>query len=138
LRHRRSLSQSLSGQYLFGPNSYLSLDVRHSWNRIQNEQIFHLEQDGKLSLSSAYTDPDLRINFLNIDLKYVLWFAPGRELNLLYRASLANSDNQADLQYWRNLQSVGALPSDHLLSLRVVYFLDYAEIVNELPNLQLL
>ena len=138
LRHRRSLSQSLSGQYLFGPNSYLSLDVRHSWNRIQNEQIFHLDQDGKLSLSSAYTDPDLRINFLNIDLKYVLWFAPGRELNLLYRASLANSDNQADLQYWRNLQSVGALPSDHLLSLRVVYFLDYAEIVNELPNLQLL
>lgn len=130
LRHRRSLSQSLSGQYLFGPNSYVSLNVRHSWNRIENEQIFHLEQDGLLSVSTDYSDPDLRINFLNIDLKYVLWFAPGRELNLLYRASLANSDNQADLTYWRNLQSVGALPSDHLLSLRVVYFLDYAEIVN--------
>jgi len=130
LRHRRSLSQSLSGQYLFGPNSYVSLNVRHSWNRIDNEQVFHLEQNGLLTPSLAYEDPDLRINFLNVDLKYVLWFAPGRELNLLYRASLANSDNLSDLKYWQNLQSVGALPSDHLLSLRIVYFLDYAEIVN--------
>ena len=128
LRHRRSFEQSLQGQYLFGPNSYLTLDVRHSWNRIENENIFHLNQDGSLSPSAAYQDPDLRINFFNIDLKYVLWFAPGRELNILYRASLANSDNASTLNYIQNIQNLYEVPTDNMFSLRLVYFLDYAQI----------
>jgi hypothetical protein len=104
------------------------LDVRHSWNRIENENIFHLNQDGSLSPSAAYQDPDLRINFFNIDLKYVLWFAPGRELNILYRASLANSDNASTLNYIQNIQNLYEVPTDNMFSLRLVYFLDYAQI----------
>jgi hypothetical protein len=128
LRHRRNFEQTLRGQYLFGPNSYLTLDLRHSWNRIDNENTFHLEQDGSLITSDAYSDPTLRINFFNVDLKYVLWFAPGRELNLLYRASLANSDDAIDLGYLQNIQSLSNLPADNFFSLRLVYFLDYAQI----------
>lgn len=128
LRHRRNFEQTLRGQYLFGPNSYLTLDLRHSWNRIDNENIFHLNEDGSLKPSDAYSDPTLRINFFNVDLKYVLWFAPGRELNLLYRVSLANSDDAVDLGYLQNIQSLSGLPADNFFSLRLVYFLDYAQI----------
>lgn len=128
LRHRRNFEQTLRGQYLFGPNSYVTLDLRHSWNRIDNENIFHLNEDGSLKPSDAYSDPTLRINFFNVDLKYVLWFAPGRELNLLYRASLANSDDAVDLGYLQNIQSLSGLPADNFFSLRLVYFLDYAQI----------
>ena len=128
LRHRRNFEQTLRGQYLFGPNSYLTLDLRHSWNRIENEAMYHLNTDGSLAPSNAYVDPTLRINFFNIDLKYVLWFAPGRELNLLYRASLANSDDAANLGYIQNIQSLSGLPADNIFSLRLVYFLDYAQI----------
>jgi hypothetical protein len=128
LRHRRNFEQTLRGQYLFGPNSYLTLDLRHSWNRIENEAMYHLNTDGSLAPSDAYVDPTLRINFFNIDLKYVLWFAPGRELNLLYRASLANSDDAANLGYIQNIQSLSGLPADNIFSLRLVYFLDYAQI----------
>ena len=126
-RHRRNVEQTLMGQYLFGPNSYMSLDLRHSWNRIDNEATFHLNEDGSLTPSSSYTDPNLRINFFNIDLKYVLWFAPGREMNLLYRTSIANSDDATALGYIQNMQSLTDLPADQLLSLRIVYFLDYAQ-----------
>ena len=128
LRHRRNFEQTLRGQYLFGPNSYLTLDLRHSWNRIDNENIFHLNRDGSMKPSDAYSDPTLRINFFNVDLKYVLWFAPGRELNLLYRASLANSDDATNLGYLQNIQSLSSLPADNFFSLRLVYFLDYAQI----------
>jgi hypothetical protein len=78
--------------------------------------------------SSSYTDRQLRINIYNLDFKYVLWFAPGRELNLLYRSSLAYADDQSDLNYWRNIVALRGNAMDHVLSLRVVYFLDYAEI----------
>lgn len=129
LRDRKELAQSLSGQYLFGPNSYLSLNVRHTWNRIENENIFHLTQQGRLVETDAYIDPNLNINIFNLDLKYVLWFAPGRELNLLYRASLAQADDQTQLNYFNNIHSLTGQAADQVFSVRLVYFLDYAEIV---------
>ena len=128
LRHRRNFEQTLKGQYLFGPNSYITLDLRHSWNRINNEALFHLNENGSLSPSSAYVDPDLRINFFNLDMKFVLWFAPGRELNLLYRTSLAHSDQATSLNYLENLNSLNGLPANNIVSVRLVYFLDYAQI----------
>ena len=129
VRTNRRLAQTLSGTYLFGPNSYITLDVRHTWNRFDPVATYHLNADGTMAPSSAYTDPELRINIFNMDLKYVLWFAPGRELNLLYRASLAHADNETQLAYWRNIQDLSGRPTDHVFSLRLVYFLDYADIV---------
>ena len=128
VRRTQNVEQSLQARYLFSPNSYVRLDLRHSWNRIDPMQTYHLETDGSMIPSDAYTDMKLRINIYNLDIKYVLWFAPGRELNLLYRGSLAYADDQTELDYWKNMQSLGSIPTDHLLSLRVVYFLDYAEL----------
>jgi len=129
VRTNRKLAQTLSGTYLFGPNSYVTLDLRHTWNRFDPVGTYHLNNDGTMSPSSAYTDPELRINIFNMDLKYVLWFAPGRELNLLYRASMAHADNESQLAYWQNIQDLSGRPTDHVFSLRLVYFLDYADIV---------
>jgi hypothetical protein len=129
VRTNRKLAQTLSGTYLFGPNSYVTLDLRHTWNRFDPIGTYHLNNDGTMSPSSAYTDPELRINIFNMDLKYVLWFAPGRELNLLYRASMAHADNESQLAYWQNIQDLSGRPTDHVFSLRLVYFLDYADIV---------
>jgi len=129
VRTNRKLAQTLSGTYLFGPNSYVTLDLRHTWNRFDPVGTYHLNDDGTMSPSSAYTDPELRINIFNMDLKYVLWFAPGRELNILYRASMAHADNESQLAYWQNIQDLSGRPTDHVFSLRLVYFLDYADIV---------
>ena len=61
-------------------------------------------------------------------MKFVLWFAPGRELNLLYRTSLAHSDQATSLNYLENLNSLNGLPANNIVSVRLVYFLDYAQI----------
>ena len=129
VRTNRRLAQTFSGTYLFEPNSYITLDLRHTWNRFDPVATYHLNQDGTMSPSSTYVDPNLRINIFNLDLKYVLWFAPGRELNLLYRASMAHADNESQLAYWQNIQDLSGRPTDHVFSIRLVYFLDYAEIV---------
>jgi len=48
-------------------------------------------------------------------------------MNLLYRTSIANSDDATALGYIQNMQSLTDLPADQLISLRIVYFLDYAQ-----------
>ena len=115
-------------EWLFGPNSYLSVKALHSWNRVTTANTYHLEQDGSLTPSDRYQGYDFRFNVLNVDIKYVLWFAPGRELNILYRISMADADDQAALNYWQNMMSIGGIPADQVLSLRCVYFLDYQQI----------
>jgi hypothetical protein len=129
MRVRREFTQSLEGQYLFGPNSYLTLNARQAWNRIDSQELFHLTSEGGLTPSSAYTDQDLRINIFNMDLKYVWWMAPGRELNLLYRASFARADDAIALNYWNNMKDISQTGTDQVFSVRLVYFLDYAELL---------
>lgn len=129
MRVRREFTQSLEGQYLFGPNSYLTLNARHAWNRIDSQELFHLTSEGGLTPSSAYTDQDLRINIFNMDFKYVWWMAPGRELNLLYRASFARADDAIALNYWNNMKDISQTGTDQVFSVRLVYFLDYAELL---------
>jgi hypothetical protein len=129
MRERKEFTQSLEGQYLFGPNSYLTVNARHAWNRIDSQELFHLTPEGGLTPSSAYTDQDLRINIFNVDFKYVWWMAPGRELNLLYRASFARADDAIALSYWDNIRDISQTGTDQVFSIRLVYFLDYAELL---------
>ena len=129
LRERKEFTQTLEAQYLFGANSYLTLNARHAWNRIDSQELFHLTPEGGLSPSSAYTDQDLRINIFNVDFKYVWWMAPGRELNLLYRASFARADDAIALNYWNNMKDISQTGADQVFSIRLVYFLDYAELL---------
>jgi hypothetical protein len=129
MRERKEFTQSLEGQYLFGPNSYLTVNARHAWNRIDSQELFHLTPEGGLTPSSAYTDQDLRINIFNVDFKYVWWMAPGRELNLLYRASFARADDAIALNYWNNMKDISQTGTDQVVSIRLVYFLDYAELL---------
>ena len=129
LRERKEFTQTLEAQYLFGPNSYLTVNARHAWNRIDSQELFHLTAEGGLSPSSAYTDQDLRINIFNVDFKYVWWMAPGRELNLLYRASFARADDAIALNYWNNMKDISQTGMDQVFSIRLMYFLDYAELL---------
>jgi hypothetical protein len=55
--------------------------------------------------------------------------APGRELNLLYRASFARADDAIALNYWNNLKDISQTGTDQVFSVRLVYFLDYAELL---------
>jgi len=42
---------------------------------------------------------------------------------------MAHADNESQLAYWQNIQDLSGRPTDHVFSIRLVYFLDYAEIV---------
>jgi hypothetical protein len=55
--------------------------------------------------------------------------APGRELNLLYRTSFARADDAIALNYWNNMKDISQTGTDQVFSIRLVYFLDYAELL---------
>ena len=50
-------------------------------------------------------------------------------INLLYRASFARADDAIALNYWNNMKDISQTGTDQVFSIRLVYFLDYAELL---------
>ncbi|GGH74004.1 hypothetical protein GCM10011318_19530 [Phaeocystidibacter marisrubri] len=118
--------QNLKLNYIFTPKMSLSLNFRHYWRSLRYNQYYNLEEDGTIEVIAEDLGNDVNFNTVNVDLKFSWWYAPGSELVLLYRSSLIDSDNNVNSSYGENfIQSIG-MPSTHIFSIRLTYFLDYA------------
>ena len=133
-RDQKSLENSINASYNFDSRKAINLSFRNFWStaKFGEDSFATLEADGSL-LSTNYpitgsNDPDRNFNIWNLDLSYRWQFAPGSEAVLLYRNSIFNLDNQAEIGYLDSFNNLFAQPSRHNLSLRIVYFLDYNQV----------
>ncbi|MDX1349276.1 MAG: DUF5916 domain-containing protein, partial [Putridiphycobacter sp.] len=53
-------------------------------------------------------------------------FAPGSFLSLVWKQSLSNSSTITDLNYVQNINELSQLPAINSLSIKILYFLNYA------------
>ena len=72
----------------------------------------------------------LNFNIWNFDLSYSWEFAPGSQLIALYRNSIFNEDQLADLNFKENLDNLFDESMLHNFSLRLVYYIDYNKAKN--------
>ncbi|MCH9659971.1 MAG: hydrolase, partial [Bacteroidetes bacterium] len=87
-----------------------------------------LNKDGTRSRTDYDTetnDPNRNFNIWNLDLSFRWRFAPGSEATFLYRNQMFKLDEQATLGYGESLSNLFEEPSQHTLSLRITYFIDY-------------
>ena len=126
VRDNDQVENSLSGKYSFNDKSSVSLAFRHYWSTVAYEdQYYELTDDGELIDHPYSEDNDLNFNNWNLDLRYVWQFTRGSELMVLYRHSIQNEDDRSDLSFGENLTDLFEQPSGHLLSIKLLYYLDY-------------
>lgn len=126
VRDKKSITNTLSGQYNFNIKSSVSLSFRHYWSPIMyDDEYFQLEEDGTLSPNPYTGENDINYNTWNFDLNYVWQFAPGSQLVALYRSNILNSDEQSDLSFKDNLDNLFEQPKQQNLSLKLIYYIDY-------------
>lgn len=132
-RDRRSYNNSLTGKYNFSIKSSLALTFRHYWEtaKYQN-QYYRLLNDGGLTAINYNGTSNVNFNSWNFDLNYTWQFAPGSQLIALYRNTIQPSTDfaAADLNFSDNLNLLLQEKSQHLFSLRLVYFVDYNKLKN--------
>lgn len=126
VRDNDQIENSLSGKYSFNDKSSISLAFRHYWSTVAYEdQYYQLTDDGELINHPYAENNDLNFNSWNLDLRYVWQFTRGSELIALYRHSIQNEDDRSFLSFGENLSELLEQPSGHLLSIKILYFLDY-------------
>jgi hypothetical protein len=133
-RDRQIIENSISANYTFNPFQVLSLTFRNYWDTVTYDGFYNLMDNGRLTLNNNLNintlDNNQNINFStwNLDLSYSWQFAPGSFLTALYRNQLFNNTNNSTENYTDTINNLFNAPAQHTISVRVQYFLDYANL----------
>jgi hypothetical protein len=125
-----SVENEISASYNFDPYKAINLSFRNFWSVADyGDGIFWtLNEDGSRSLTdidNLETEPNTNFNIWNLDLSFRWRFAPGSEAILLYRNQIFRQDDQSTLGFGESLSNLFDEPTQHTVSLRVTYFIDY-------------
>ncbi|NND64002.1 MAG: carbohydrate binding family 9 domain-containing protein [Flavobacteriaceae bacterium] len=128
-----NLENEIRASYNFDPYKAIDLRFRNFWSTADysDNVFFTLNKDGSLSRTDYDTsenDPNRNFNIWNLDLSFRWRFAPGSEATLLYRNQIFNQDELSTLSYTESLDNLFNSPTQHTISLRVTYFVDYNNI----------
>lgn len=130
LRNRQVVNNSIRVNYIFTNKMSANLRVRHYWDKVSYNEYYKLKDDGALT-TLAYNGLDEdgnqvykgNFNFFNVDMNYIWRFAPGSDLIFTYKN---NAFTDPDLEdYSSNFNSIFQQKSNHLVSLKILYFLDW-------------
>ncbi len=129
IRQIKAIENNLRMEYNFNRDASLSLRFRNFWSVASyKEKLFELLNNGtreEVDYSILNKNPNTNFNIWNLDLNFEWWFAPGSNMVLLYRNQIFNRDNKSGINYYNSLKNLFDTPSEHQLSLRLNYLIDY-------------
>ncbi|PSR15130.1 MAG: hypothetical protein DA408_01420 [Bacteroidetes bacterium] len=125
-RDRKTIETALRTNYTFHANMVLSFRMRHYWSAVTYNAFHQLGETGDLLPTSYTGSHDGDFDAFNIDLIYRWRFAPGSDIFIIWKNSLYSSSDEVAPTYLENLQGLFREPQDNSISVKVIYFLDYA------------
>jgi len=123
--------------YSFTAQMNVNLRVRHYWSRVNHVEYFKVNSIDGTPQPTQYLGidedgnsvHDQNFNAFNIDLFYRWRFAPGSDIFLSYKTQ-SFFDGTFDGGYFPNLNRLGDEQINNSLTLKVVYWLDWNEVIN--------
>jgi hypothetical protein len=128
-RDKRTITNTLSGAFVFNNKSAITLNLRHYWSLVDYTGNYYLLNDNGL-LSAFYyeKDDDINFNTFNIDLIYSWNFAPGSSMNFMWKNSIYDREVGSGITnegFIDNLNNTLGLPQTNNFSIKISYYLDY-------------
>ncbi|MEO0788662.1 MAG: DUF5916 domain-containing protein [Bacteroidota bacterium] len=129
-RNRLINEVGLEAKYSFTANMTLNFRARHYWDRVRYNSFHILNDNGSLGETEYEDNHNVDFDAFNIDLIYRWRFAPGSDIFLVYKTGITAFSDQTSRSYTDSLADLWRdAPSTQSISLKVVYWLDYASVV---------
>ncbi|NNF01337.1 MAG: hypothetical protein HKN22_01500 [Bacteroidia bacterium] len=100
--------------------------MRHYWSTAVYNNFYYLRDDGYLTESDYNEDTDRNFNSFTIDMVYTWQFAPGSEMNIVWKNNITPEEQRLETRYFENLDATLRSSQLNNFSIKVLYFLDYA------------
>ncbi|MCC5930851.1 MAG: carbohydrate binding family 9 domain-containing protein [Cyclobacteriaceae bacterium] len=127
-RDINTVTNIVNTQFTFNNTMDLNFRMRHYWSAAEYTDYFILAEQGMLHHIDYQKNHDKNFNVFNIDMVYTWVFSPASELSIVWKSQVLNDDPTIPLRYFRNFADTFDAPMDNSISLRILYFLDYAMI----------
>ncbi|MBA2611975.1 MAG: carbohydrate binding family 9 domain-containing protein [Bacteroidetes bacterium] len=125
-RNMQTVSNTFSSVYKFTNKMSLSFRLRHYWSKAKYSAYYQLGDDGYLNPYTNYpTDHNVNFNAFNIDMVYYWQFAPGSELNVVWKNSVLKRENTVNNDYYDNFRGSFNTAQNNMISVKVLYYIDY-------------
>ncbi|SFH09449.1 DUF5916 domain-containing protein [Pedobacter insulae] len=130
---RNTVENTMDAKYSFTNKMGISLGVRHYWSDRRNKDFYSLNASGRLDPynGAVLKDVDRNYNVFNIDLVYIWQFSPGSELSITYKNAAETNERFYTKRYGRNFDHVLSGPQNNSLSIKVLYYVDYLNLVKK-------
>jgi hypothetical protein len=134
-----NLENTIETSYNFNSKKAINLSFRNFWSRAKygKNAFSKLNNNGSLTTTDYNIEdknPNRNFNIWNLDLTFNWRFAPGSEAILLYRQQIFNEDGFSEADFNESYDTLFDQPLKQLISLRIVYFLDYNQISKKLKG----
>jgi len=137
-RNVTTVSNTLNAAYTFSNRMSFTLRLRHYVSNVHYRDFSRLRPDGVETAAETDATPvapalayarnrDNTFNAFNIDAVYAWWFAPGSQVNIVWKnaSALPFLADEATPLYFSNLANTLNTPHNNSLSIKVLYYLDY-------------
>ena len=124
-RARQDLITSISANYLFTHLMSLTFRVRHYWAVVAYGDFWELSPEGNLLETPYRGSHDTNYNAFNIDLIFRWRFAPGSELNIVWKNAILDYGNLPNYDYFDNFGNMWNSDQNNQFSIKALYFLDF-------------
>jgi hypothetical protein len=135
-RNINSVDNVINLKYNFNNKMGLSFRGRHSFTKVNPQQFYQLDDNGKLNTpDNAFTkNRNQNFNFLAVDMLYNWQFAQGSFITLAWKDIGQNFSRSFEKDYFKNAGNIIGGKQFTSFSLRVIYFLDYATFRSKMKN----
>lgn len=134
-RDRMNFTQYVEWNYTLTNRMNISLRARHYWSTLSYYHFFTLKPDGTLEPNSTLgldingeSAFNLNYNALTIDAAFRWVFKQGSELSFVWKSSVFSSEKQLNPAYFQNMQNLFDTGLFNSFSLKLLYWLDVAEL----------
>ncbi|MFT6130618.1 MAG: hypothetical protein ACJATN_002349 [Neolewinella sp.] len=101
--------------------------MRHYWSGVSYNSFHLLAEDGTLADTDYDQNHNQDFDAFNVDLIYRWRFAPGSDMFVVYKSNITDFDQQRSGGYGDSFMGLWEdTPRNGSVSLKVVYWLDYA------------
>lgn len=127
-RNMQTVSNTFSSVYKFTNKMSLSFRLRHYWSAAKYQEYYQLGNDGKLNSYDHQINHDVNFNAFNIDMVFYWQFASGSELNVVWKNSVLKREGTINTDYYANFRGSFNTAQNNMLSVKVLYYIDYLSI----------
>ncbi|MFW5687789.1 MAG: DUF5916 domain-containing protein, partial [Bacteroidota bacterium] len=126
-----TIENVFSSDYIVRNDMYFSFRLRQYWSKGEYAKFFALLENGKLTSEAVdfASNHDFNFNSFNIDLVFTWLFAPGSSLNVVWKNAILHEQSGVVSNYFDNFGLLLDSPQYNSLSLKILYHLDYQQIM---------